>query len=240
MRKTLLFILLLTSISVFAQKNKTREYALGVNFNSNSYFIGGLDFKIDKSNKFKKTTRFLQFEIANIKHPNEVRKIKGANSVNNPLGNKAFVLGKSNYLYALRAQIGFKRQLFKKASLNGVGLNLNIAEGIVMGFNIPYFINYQYSSDINKNEAYNSQIHTSYENITGSSGPFSGLGGMKLIPGLNTRISLDFEFGENRKINTIIEAGFLFEGYTKRIEIIEGANQQWFFSSVFLVLYFGK
>ena len=39
---------------------------------------------------------------------------------------------------------------------------------------------------------------------------------------------------------TIIEAGFLLEAYTKRIEIIEGANQQWLFSSVFLVLYFGK
>ena len=144
-------------------------------------------------------------------------------------------------LYPVRFQLGMGKSIFNKAEKNGVKLELNLASGIVFGLLKPYIIKYQYpnTNDVKK-EAYNSLVHNDYNQIIGSAGPLYGWENLKIRPGLNGRFSLIAEFGENRKFKTMLETGFLLEVYSKKIELIEGSNQDWFFRSVFAVLYFGK
>jgi hypothetical protein len=81
-----------------------REYVIGINKNTNGGLIGGLMFKVGTRIDDTKFS-FWGLEFANVKNPKEVR-------YNTVLGNR-YVFGKSNYLYAIRPQIGRELILFK-------------------------------------------------------------------------------------------------------------------------------
>ncbi len=231
----LILVLLLFGVNDSHAGGEDRSYALGLNVNSNSYFIGGVDFAIKH---FDGGDGFLLIEAVNVKHANEVRWASGFNGTN-LLGNKPFVLGKNNYLFALRGQFGKEILMFHKGNKNGVQVALNIAGGVTIGFEKPYFVRYAYTSETTEIEQYDANVHQ-FANILGSAGPIYGFEKSSIVPGLNARGSMEFEYGSGQKFQSIIETGILLEMFSRPIELLDGAPTQRLFGSVFIALYIGK
>ncbi len=216
-----------------------KEYAFGINVNSKSYFIGGVDFSIKQNHSSSLWKSMMLFEAVNIKHPNEVRFSTGFAS-NNILGNKPFVLGKSNFLFALRSDYGFEKNWFRPDEKSGVNVDFQLLSGLTIGLEKPYFIKYRYSSELIETEQYDANTHVDYGSILGAAGVFKGFERTKIVPGLNLRCSLNFEYGMYKKYKTIIETGFTLEQYMRRITIIDEASPKSFYGTVFLVFYIAK
>jgi len=218
----------------FSKSNKANEKSYGININSNSYFIGGIDYKVKTSKNY-----FYNFEIVNVKHPNEIRFISGVTN-SNIFGSRPYLVGKNNYLIALRGQKGYEKQLFRPAVYEGVGVKAIVAGGVTIGFLKPYFIKYENLSDKVVQEQYDPLKHSNFDRIQGPSGLFYGFENTKIRPGLNFKSALLFEYGGLKNVKSTIEAGFLLEMYPQKIEIMANARQEFLFNSVYLIIAFGK
>lgn len=228
-----LFIALTLSSNLLAQKaSKNRTF--GININSKSYFIGGLDYRFNDSKN-----GFYNFEVVNIKHPNEIRFISGVTNAN-LFGSRPYILGKNNYLIALRAQKGFEKKLFKPDQYEGVGVKAIFAGGISIGFLKPYFIKYLTLSDEVVQEQFDPSKHSNFDKIQGPSGLFYRFEKTKIVPGLNFKSALLFEYQGFKHFRTTVETGFLVEAYAKKLEIIPRARQEFLYVSVYAIISIGK
>jgi hypothetical protein len=231
------FLILLLSVAVIsptlAQTQDSYEYqsefVWGVNKNTSGGLIGGIIFK--KSRKVsERMFETYGLELMNVKHPQEVRR----NSINT--GNY-FIYGKSNYLYAVRLQYGRDLVLFKKAPQQGVEIKAVFAVGPSLGVVAPYYVEYQVRDGITARGQYNENIRI--QDIQGTGRLFEGIGGAKIVPGANIKAAINFELGTIKSQVTGFEAGFLVDGYSKRIELVPAAKNYSVYPTVFLTLFYG-
>jgi hypothetical protein len=230
-----LFFLLL-SLPAFAQREDTgnyeydREYLLGVNKNTNGGMIGGVALKIG-TRLDDSQFAFFGLELANVKHPKEVRKttVTGNN----------YVFGKSNYLYAIRPHYGREVILFKKAPNQGVQVSALAAVGPSIGLIAPYYIEYAINRVETVLEPYDPAKHQSSYNIMGTGRLLEGLGKSKLAIGGMAKAALHFEFGVFKSNATGLEIGYQVEGFQKEIPLIPTAGNKQFFQSAYFTLFFG-
>jgi hypothetical protein len=230
-----LFFLLL-SLPAFAQREDTgnyeydREYLLGINKNTNGGMIGGVALKIG-TRLDDSQFAFFGLELANVKHPKEVRKttVTGNN----------YVFGKSNYLYAIRPHYGREVILFKKAPNQGVQVSALAAVGPSIGLIAPYYIEYAINRVETVLEPYDPAKHQSSYNIMGTGRLLEGLGKSKLAIGGMAKAALHFEFGVFKSNATGLEIGYQVEGFQKEIPLIPTAGNKQFFQSAYFTLFFG-
>jgi hypothetical protein len=230
-----LFFLLL-SLPAFAQREDTgnyeydREYLLGINKNTNGGMIGGVALKIG-TRLDDSQFAFFGLELANVKHPKEVRKttVTGNN----------YVFGKSNYLYAIRPHYGREVILFKKAPNQGVQVSALAAVGPSIGLIAPYYIEYALNRVETVLEPYDPAKHQSSYNIMGTGRLLEGLGKSKLAIGGMAKAALHFEFGVFKSNATGLEIGYQVEGFQKEIPLIPTAGNKQFFQSAYFTLFFG-
>lgn len=242
-RYSLIFLLLLLAPAAWAQQQQeedayNREFNYGINFNTNAGLIGG---GILKSSRYlnQNWSKFLSLEVVEVKHPKENRTFSATGS--------SYIAGKSNYLYALRPQYGREYVFFRKAPESGVQVNGIFAGGPTIGLLVPYYIVYDHSvtggpsSDRDlRTEPYDPTIHKYVERIHGNAGFFTGFSNLKIRPGVNVKTGLSFEYGRYREDVTGVEVGFLLEAYPQEMLIISGARNTSFFSSAYLILYYGR
>lgn len=208
------------------------EFTWGINKNTSSGLIGGLVFK--KARKLNdRVLETFGLEVINVKHPQEVRVTSGNT------GN-FFILGKSNYLYALRFQYGRDIILFKKAPQQGVEIKGVFAIGPTIGVVAPYYVEYAAgASELTSNSAqYNPSI--TINSILGTGRLFEGLGESKITPGANLKAALNFEIGTIKSQVTGVEVGFLLDAYTKKIELLPEAKNSSVFPTLFITLFYGS
>jgi hypothetical protein len=207
------------------------EFTWGINKNTSGGLIGGFVFK--KARKL--TERQLEtfgLEIMNVKHPQE-RKVNSTTTGN------FFILGKSNYLYALRLQYGRDFILFKKAPQQGVEIKAVFAAGPSIGIVAPYYV--ERASD----GGYGFTIHEQYKpgmdiiSIYGTGRLFEGIGDSKIKMGGNLKAALNFELGTNKNQVTGFEAGFLVDAYTSEIVLVPEARNYSVFPTLFITLFYG-
>jgi hypothetical protein len=230
-----LFFLLL-SLPAVAQREDTgnyeydREYLLGINKNTNGGMIGGVALKIG-TRLDDSQFAFFGLELANVKHPKEVRKttVTGNN----------YVFGKSNYLYAIRPHYGREVILFKKAPNQGVQVSALAAVGPSIGLIAPYYIEYALNRVETVLEPYDPAKHQSSYNIMGTGRLLEGLGKSKLAIGGMAKAALHFEFGVFKSNATGLEIGYQVEGFQKEIPLIPTAGNKQFFQSAYFTLFFG-
>lgn len=211
------------------------EYVLGVNMNTNAGLLGGFMFRYAK----KMTPTQLQhfaIEIINVKHAKEVR-------YPNPNTGNLFILGKTNYLFALRPSYGREFLIFTKGREDGIQVNAIVGIGPTLGIQKPYFIKYNYDTTTNI-EAFDPTVHTDYFRIEGTGGFLTGFGKSRLVPGAHIKGGFSFEYGSFATGVTGVEVGGMIEGYTKRVEILNILNgapsyNRQVFSSIYLNIYFG-
>ena len=248
LRISLLFCAILVSVSTaWAQQQDEeayrREFNYGINFNSNGGLIGGGMIKASQYLK-PNWSKFWGLEIVEVKHPKE----KGNRVFSQDTGN-SFIFGKSNYLYALRPHYGREYVFFRKAPESGVQVNGIFAGGPTIGLLVPYYIVYDYSANTGprpggqtdyRTEQYDPIKHDSNERIRGNAGFLSGFGQTNFNVGLHAKGGLSFEYGRYREDVTGVEVGFLLEAYPKEIVLVPKANNSSLFTSVYLILYYGR
>lgn len=228
---------LFLSFASFAQRQKkeeeddyTREFVWGINKNTNGGYIGALNIKLSRRVQGKQFTTY-GFEIANVKHPKEAR-IPA-------LSGGSFILGKSNYLYAMRFSYGKELLLFRKAPQQGVQISALLSGGPTLGIIAPYYVEIGLRSGFTTTEQYNPNRH-SMGNILGTGRPLEGIGESTIAPGLHVRTGLTFEFGTFKSNVSGIEVGVMVEGYSKEIQLMPRSYGQQFYPSAYLTLFHGS
>ena len=181
--------------------------------------------------------RTIGFELMNVKHPKEHRR-------NSAAGNP-FIYGKSNYLYAIRAQYGRDFILFKKAPQQGVQINASLAAGPTIGIIAPYYVKVgdgaavPFGYDPKTIGAGKTPTLYSYQSITGTGHLFQGLGQSKIKPGVNLKASLTFEMGAFKSNVTGFEIGSMVEAYAGSVELMPVEDDRSMFLSAFITLFYG-
>lgn len=223
----------------FEQDSYEREFIWGINKNTSGGLIGGLTFR--KSRRIgEKLYESVGLELMNVKHPKELQ-IRQAGTGN------TFILGKSNYLYAIRLQYGRELVLFKKAPQEGVEIKLNAAVGPSIGLLAPYYV--EYAADCGSGGGggggfrtirgqYNPGIPINC--IFGTGHIFQGIQESKFIFGGNVKTSLSFELGTTKNNVTGFEAGLLLDAYTKEVVLMPTADNKSVFPTAFLTLFYGN
>lgn len=224
--KKLSFILLLAPTLLFGQLDEdyeyTKEFIWGPNRNTRGGLIGSLVFKWSRSmgNDWFRT---FGFELSNVKHNKEQR-------ITSQTG-QTFIYGKSNYLYVIRLQYGRDKLLFRKDTQQGVQINAGMMGGPSIGFHAPYYV------------LTNSGDYVKYEPGENPVGPgrlFQGLGQSNTVIGAHVKGGLSFEFGTYKNNVAGIELGFLLEAYSQEIVLIPTLDNDWFFPTGFITLYWGR
>ena len=228
MRKVLFFVICLP-LFAFAQLDEdyeyTREFIWGPNKNTNGGVIGSLVFKWSRS-MGDDWFRTFGFELTNVKHNKEKR-------VTSQTG-QTFIIGKTNYLYAIRLQYGRDKLLFRKDTQQGVQINAGFSGGPTIGFHAPYFI---LTRDGNY-EKYDPLIHGA--SPIGPGRLFQGLGQSETVLGLHVKGGLSFEFGTYKNNVAGMELGVMLEAFTREIILIPTQPNNSIFPSAYITLFWGR
>ncbi len=230
MKKLTLFLVLLAPIMASAQLFEGDEYEYnsewiwGLNKNSNGGFIGGLVLRYARSVGDDLYETF-GLELSNVKHPSESRYIGSQG--------QGFSYGKTNYLYAIRMQYGREKLVFRKADQKGVQINAGAALGPTIGLQNPYYVLVG-----DNNYVQFDPLMTPAE-ILAPGKLFQGLGESKVVPGINLKGSISFEFGTYKSNVLGVEVGTMLEAYTSEIIIVPTQENNSVFSSVFFTIFWG-
>ncbi len=211
----------------------TSEWIWGINKNTNGGLIGGLMIRYSRSkgNDFYET---FGLELSNVKHPSEVRFVGQSGA--------GFTYGKSHHLYAIRLQYGREKLLFRKANQQGVQISAMAAAGPTIGLEAPYFLSigdgrYEQFDQI---PGSNPPAYPGPQNYLGPGKLFQGLGDSDVVPGMNTKASVLFEFGTYRSNVAGVEVGVMLEAFSEKIIIMPAQENNSIYSSVFFTLFWGS
>lgn len=239
------FLLVLTfclSGTLIAQDEEyeyTREIIWGISKNTNGGLIGGVMIKYTQVLSPRLFQSF-GLELANVKHPREIRYV-------NRLNGNAYIWGKKNYLYSIRPQYGRELVLFKKAAQQGVQISFILAGGPTIGLVAPYYIEYDRTNFSSQGplatntvvEPFDPLVHREQNRILGTGGILQGIGESKVKIGAHVKTSATFEFGAFKNNVSGFEVGFMLEAFPSKIILIPTAENRSVFTSAFITILFG-
>ncbi len=227
----------ITATNIIAQNNEEEiesyktDLAFGLNINSMSGLLGGINVKHAKQIK-PLHYRTLFFELVNIKHPKEDTRIAIANG-------ESFTPGKLNYLVFLRSHYGREIVLFRPAKEQGVQINFVGSAGATVGFEIPYFIEYNpANSSSTLIERYDPTKHA-FGGIVRSRGILGeGLSQMSMVYGASAKIALSFRFNAFRNTSVGLEGGTMIDYMNRKTQIMLGGEDKQLYHTFFLTLFY--
>lgn len=161
---------------------------------------------------------------------------------------KAFVYGKQNSLYALRAGIGKRRSFSEKARKKSVVVGLNYEYGVTLGLLKPYYLKLTRFIDggaeqeisVEKYSEENRDIFLDETLIFGGAEFRHGLNELKLRPGIHGKIGMNFAWGNVDRIVKAVEVGIMGDFFLSSVPImVEGPNRPYFLN-LYLTVQLGK
>jgi hypothetical protein len=216
---------------LYAQYSGNYEYSTemiwGVTKATNSGLIGGFLFKYAKELKKDKFHGGM-IEIVNVKHPQEQRYYSESGNT--------FIGGKQHYLYSLRFSYLREHTFFKKAAQQGVQVSGILAAGATLGIEAPYYVEVKAGNGTIK-EPYDPDKN---QKILGSGNILQGIGESSIVPGLNTKVGVSFEFGTFKSNVVGLEVGFQIDYFTRKIIIIPTTENYSIFPSAYVTLFYGS
>jgi hypothetical protein len=262
MKKIFFLVAIITlSQSVFAQqkakstreerkeKKKERIAAMikleeeGVIVNK-KHFIGGAKFTTDGYGGFiekgiaqsVKRAILFQFDIAERRHPKEVKQFSTKNG-------GPYIYGKINFFYPVKLGVQQQFLLGNKGNKNGVSVSANVGGGISLAFLRPYLLGYD-SAGTQIFRGLTANVNDSFRflNEPPISGPSIGTGfnKMKLTPGAYAKAAIRFDYGKFNEVVNGLEVGIVGEFYSKKIPQMIFSKENNFFFSAYVSLIFGK
>lgn len=212
--------------------------AFGVNTNTNSGIIGGVNVRYTQllpGNFMGKTQyQYMALEVVNVKSPKEAASQAGIGF--NAIPNKA------NYLFSIRPQYGREIFFYTRQNNEGLGLSGILAVGPTIGIEKPFMVQWQEGGRT---------VTVPYQpSLSGAppAGIFAGFGKSKIVPGLNAKAAINLELNTFRHNVTGLEVGFLVEAFTRKIDLMayssapnanSNVGNRSFFTSGYINLYFG-
>ncbi len=264
----IVFLFLLFALPVLAQqqlpsgKNYYDEGPAGIVYQKEMTFdikvhtngLIALGFNSGKLKTYYKT-RFLNVELGELKHHKEYRqsfdfRAPAANSIA-----RSFIFGKQNSFFVLRGGFGEKRYLSDKARRKGVALAVAYSGGPSLGILKPYYLELIRSDPDGGNSFFiqsekyssnNEDLFLDISRIYGSSGFTKGLGQLSVVPGLNFRAGIHFDWGAFDEFVKAAEVGIMGDFYFKKIPImvespsVPNTENRAFFINLYLTLQLGK
>lgn len=195
-------------------KLHTHGYALGVNIGKlKTYYL----------------TQFYNIELGEIKHPKEFRQSFDFQSPQTSKVSRAFVFGKHNNFFVLRAGYGEKRYFSEKAKRRGLAVGISYEAGPSLGILKPYylelvrFVDGDFNQFVIRSEKYSEDNRDTFLDITsiyGSSGFSKGLSQLSLIPGGHAKAAVHFDWGAFDEFVKAIEIGAMVDFYFQTVPIM--------------------
>lgn len=226
-----LFLFFTCNQKSFAQNSGNYEYSTemvwGVTKATNSGLIGGFLFKYAKELKEDKFHGGM-IELVNIRHPQEQRYYSESGNT--------YIGGKEHYLYSIRMSYLREFTFFKKAAQQGVQVNGIVAAGPTLGIEAPYYVEVKYGN-LTVKEPYD---HTKNQKVLGTGNILQGIGESSIVPGLNLKAGVSFEFGAFKSNVVGLEVGFQCDFFTREILIIPTTENYTFFPSAYVTLFYGS
>ncbi len=195
----------------------------------------GVQFNSGKYDGFYKI-KTKGFEFVKIKHPKEFK------LPNNGRDNsRRFAYGKLNSFQSLRLLRGAKQIVSDKIRHGAVAIGYKWGVGPNVGFVKPIYVEVSKLTGTSVAvERYNPEIHD-FNVINGRANFLRGLDEMKLAFGAVAKIAATFEYsGDNEGVQQL-EVGVVLDAFLNKVPImIEEANNQRFFPSIFICYSVGK
>lgn len=184
------------------------------------------------------TKRIYEVEIANIKHPREIKSIYPFEE-----DVRGYVFGKLNTFVVLRPSIGFQKIIFPKQSIKGVSITYIAQLGPSLGFAKPVYLNIieseGFRSRVISKQKYDPESHTT-NNIYGRASFFNGIGETRFYPGIFAKAGLHFDYGTEREVIRSLEVGAQLDAYLEQVPIMAFTNSQAIFFNFYLAVFFGS
>lgn len=219
---------------VVAKKPKpiANELSGGLRLNTNGWSIfaerGRVQTEETKYRDLFYNVNFLYLELSEQKHPKETRStING-----DPQRTRPFVFGKINNFYSFKAGIGRRKMIAGKPESGTVSVHWVYGGGLAMGLLKPYYVEAAVANTATgrfeqQTIKYTDETKGTFLSegfILGATGFSKGLNELKLVPGIQAKTGLHFDFSQRKRTKLAVEVGASAELYTKRIELM--ANQK--------------
>ncbi len=210
----------------------------------------GMSFGYTKAqiNTWYKTT-YTYFDLGSLRNSREhSQNFKFFNQGIFRESSKAFVYGKKNSLYALRAGIGKRRSFSEKARKKNVIVGLNYEYGVTLGLLKPYYLKLTRFIDggaeqqisVEKYSEENRDLFLDETLIFGGAEFRHGLSELKLRPGVHGKIGMNFAWGNVDRMIKAIEVGIMGDIFLSSVPImVEGPNRPYFLN-LYLTVQLGK
>ena len=193
-----------------------RSFALGVN--------------VGRLRSYDRTT-FMNFEFGDIRHPQEYRQSFDFQFGPSNRVSRAFIYGKQNSAFVLRAGYGEKRYFSEKAKNRGLAVGVTYQVGANLGLIKPYYLELLRSRDPGSGsqeffvseEDYspeNENIFLDLSRIIGAASFSKGLDGLTVMPGLHAKAAAHFDWGAFDELVKAIEAGIMVDVFFKDVPIM--------------------
>lgn len=215
-----------------------REFTLGVLLHANGWGISAERAQV--KNIFKQ--RLVRVDFHNIRHPREFKRPAlngfGANSKNSG----PYAYGKINSFHTLNLSIGRRHLIGEKGRRNGIEISYIYSGGATLGLLNPYFLDIQedFESTPISYSIETQDVFLDNSKIRGYSGYFQGISGIKLIPGIQGRFSLHFDYALFDKLVNSVEAGIMIHAFYKRIPIMVTEDNHIIFPNLYLKFALGR
>ncbi|MGC4058431.1 MAG: hypothetical protein QM743_10000 [Chitinophagaceae bacterium] len=162
---------------------------------------------------------------------------------------KQYIFGKINNFYALKGNYLFRKMIAGKPIDGNVSLHLVYGGGLSIGLLKPYYVNAYVSEDggqtfSKKDVGFKPETSPYFLNpvyVIGASSWGAGLGGIKVVPGLHTKLGMHFDFARQTRVVIAVEVGVqLRQTVQQEIEIMANQKATAYFFNLYAGIQFGK
>ncbi|HLN55969.1 MAG TPA: hypothetical protein VK207_08250 [Bacteroidales bacterium] len=183
--------------------------------------------------------RLIEVDFGTIKSPKEYRQ-------RHPFGQGgAYVFGKLNSAFYLRAGYGHQHELYSKEDFGGIAIRYFVSAGPVLALYKPiyYKVLYQIPGTANdyelREEEFDPNRIASPDEIYGRASFTKGFSEIKVMPGAYGKAGFNFEYSKEDRAIHAIEIGGQLNAFMKDIPIMAITDNKQFFFSLFVSYRFG-
>ncbi|MGB3548731.1 MAG: hypothetical protein WBA17_17290 [Saprospiraceae bacterium] len=187
----------------------------------------GIGMKVGKISSYDKMS-FWAVELSDMRHPRELRSNFEKVIIQTNRVSRAFILGKQNNFYTIRAGLGGRTYVSEKAKQRGVAVGYSWQAGPTLGLLKPYYLEIDTGepgggavvSDVKFNGD-NAELFLDRFRIFGASNWSRGLSETKLRPGVHAKFAVHLGLGA-------------FDEFAKSLEV--GVQADYFFTEIPLMV----
>ncbi len=222
-----------------------KEWSLGLRLKTDGwslFYEKGWVRSQERDRDYFYHTRFMVFELEEIRHPKEVKRSNNLlpGSAEKP---RQFIFGKINNAYAVKLGYGYRKMVAGKPEPKHVSIHWTYGGGVSMALLKPYYLKILMPQGQIEDLRYDdslAELFLSRRQIVGGAGFSKGLGEIELVPGVFARTGLHFDFAANKTTKMAMETGISAALYTRPLEIMAEQTAHPYTFSIYASLQFGK